>query len=355
MSRKIRVLVVDDSAFSRQTIKKMLDSDPDIEVIEIASSGIDAMTKAMKLKPDVITLDLEMPDMDGFGFLRWLMQKMPIPVIMVSSYSDMKTVFKALELGAVDFIAKPSRKASAGLRNIEKDLLTKVRGIKGLNMSVLNQNLRLLRQRKEPSEPNISKGRINVVAIGTSTGGPSALQILLKELSGDFPSGIIVSQHMPRGFTGPFAERLDELSAVRVKEAEDGDEVEKGKVLICPGGSHMTLRSRGRKVRVALRKSVYKDKYTPSIDTMMISAAESFGKNTMGVILTGMGSDGKEGMLQIKSKGGYTIAESEETAVVFGMPAVAIKAGSTLKVLPLQGIADEMIKWSAIKGTGRSG
>jgi two-component system chemotaxis response regulator CheB len=344
MSNKVKVLVVDDSAFSRQTIKKILESDTDIEVIEIASNGIEAMKKVLKLKPDLITLDFDMPEMDGFGFLRWLMQQIPIPVIMVSSYSDSKTVFKALELGAVDFIAKPSRRATVELRNIEKDLLAKVRGTRGLNMSVLNKNLELLRQRKESTELQPAKGGMDVVAVGASTGGPSALQIILAEMPPDFPSGIVVAQHMPRGFTKTLAERLDEICKVNVREAENGAEVEKGKALICPGGSHMTLKRRGGKVCVSLKRSTFKDKYTPSIDTMMVSAAEQCGENAMGVILTGMGNDGKEGMLEIKSRGGYTIAESEETSVVFGMPAEAIKAKAAVKVLPLQGIAREIIK-----------
>ncbi|MDP2168174.1 MAG: chemotaxis response regulator protein-glutamate methylesterase [Thermodesulfovibrionales bacterium] len=341
----VKVLVVDDSAFSRQTIKKMLESVPGIEVIGVASDGIDAMAKTLRLKPDLITLDFEMPEMDGFSFLRWLMAQRPTPVIMVSSYSDTKTVFKALELGAVDFIAKPSRRASMELKNIEKDLVAKVMGIKGLNMDVLSRNLQLLGS-DEGVQPEVqtSKIDIDVVAIGASTGGPPALQIILTKLPSDFPSGIIISQHMPRGFTGPLAERLNGLSKLRIKEAENGDEIQDGVALICPGGCHMTLSKRRGRVYVSLRDAVYEDKYIPSVDIMMMSAAEHYGNNTMGVVLTGMGSDGRKGMLEIKSKGGYTIAESEETAVVFGMPAEVIAAGAAKKVLPLTDIAAEMIR-----------
>jgi two-component system chemotaxis response regulator CheB len=354
MSKKVKVLVVDDSAFSRQTIKNMLETDPDIEVIGLASDGIDAIAKTLRLKPDLITLDLDMPEMDGFSFLRWLMMQQPTPVIMVSSYSDAKTVFKALELGAVDFIAKPSKRASAELKNIEKDLLLKVKGIKDLNMNVLSKNLQLLEEQiKEPAEIPPERGDVEVVAIGASTGGPPALQIILTKLPADFPSGVIVSQHMPKGFTRSLAERLNKLTSVRVKEAEDGDEIEKGKVLICPGGHHMILKPRGQKTYVTLKKSAYEDRYIPSIDTMMASASERFGRRTMGIVLTGMGNDGKQGMLEIKARGGYTIAESEETSVVFGMPAEVINADAADKVLPLHDIPREMIR--VIMGERRKG
>jgi len=342
---RIKVLVVDDSAFSRQTIKKMIETDRSIEVIGIASDGIDAMAKTLRLRPDLITLDFEMPEMDGFSFLRWLMKERPTPVIMVSSYSDTKTVFKALELGAVDFIAKPSQRASSELRGIEKDLLSKVRGIKSLRMDKLSKNLQLLNvDAGVVAEGEPSAGDIDLVAIGASTGGPSALQIILTRLPHDFSAPVLISQHMPKGFTGPLAERLDKLSEIRIKEAENGDILEPGKVFICPGGNHMLLRDRGQKCYILLKEATYEDKYVPSVDIMMTSAAEHYGSKTMGVILTGMGNDGKKGMLEIKSKGGYTIAESEETAVVFGMPAEVINTGVVDKVLPLPEVPGELIK-----------
>ncbi|TAL21978.1 MAG: chemotaxis response regulator protein-glutamate methylesterase [Nitrospirae bacterium] len=342
---KIKVLVVDDSAFSRQTIKKMLETDRNIEVIGIASDGIDAMAKTLRLRPDLITLDFEMPEMDGFSFLRWLMKEKPTPVIMVSSYSDTKTVFRALELGAVDFIAKPTQRASAELRGIEKDLLSKVRGIKTLSMDKLSKNLQLLNaDAGSAASVEISRGDIDVVAIGSSTGGPAALQIILTRLPYDFSAAILISQHMPKGFTAPLAERLDKLSEITIKEAENGDVMEPGKVFICPGGSHMTLRKKGHKCYVLLREATYEDKYVPSVDIMMESAAEHYGSKTMGVVLTGMGNDGKKGIVEIKSRGGYTIAESEETAVVFGMPAEVINTGAVDRVLPLPEVSSELIK-----------
>jgi two-component system chemotaxis response regulator CheB len=342
---KIKVLVVDDSAYSRQTIKKMLETDHNIEVVGIASDGIDAMAKTLRLRPDLITLDFEMPDMDGFSFLRWLMKERPTPVIMVSSHSDTKTVFKALELGAVDFIAKPTKRASSELHGIEKDLLSKVRGIKNLRMDKLSRNLQLLNvDTGITPEDEYSIGEIEVVAIGASTGGPAALQIILTRLPHDFSASVLISQHMPKGFTRPLAERLDRLSEVRIKEAENGDIIEKGKVLLCPGGSHLTLRKRGANCYVNLKESTGEDKYVPSVDIMMTSTAEHYGSSAMGVVLTGMGNDGKKGILEIKSRGGYTIAESEETAVVFGMPAEVISTGAVDKVLPLSDVPIELVR-----------
>lgn len=342
---KIRVLVVDDSAFSRQTIRKMLDSDSAIEVIGIATDGVDAMAKTLKLSPDLITLDVEMPQMDGFTFLRWLMKERPTPVIMVSSYADTKTVFRALEMGAVDFIAKPAKRASTELERIEEDLLAKVKGVKTLRMEKLSKNLQLIR-----TESNIqatgkpSQGAVDVVAIGSSTGGPAALQIILTRLPKDFSAAVLISQHMPKGFTGPLAERLNKLSEISIKEAANGDVIEPGQVFIAPGGSHITLQRKGQLCSISLKEAEAGDRYIPSIDIMMTEAAEQFGRKTVGVVLTGMGNDGKKGMLEIKSKGGYTIAESEETAVVFGMPAEAINTGAVDKILPLPQVSEELAK-----------
>ncbi len=345
MKDKIKVLVVDDSAFSRQTIKKMLESDKSIEVIGIAPDGINAITKTMKLKPDLITLDLEMPEMDGFSFLRWLMQQKPTPVIMISSYSDSKTVFKALELGAVDFVAKPSVRASVDLRNIEKDLLMKVKGVKGVSLDALSRARRMHGESASGiARLAAGESEIKMVAIGSSTGGPPALQVVLSEFPKNFPSAIVISQHMPKGFTKSLAERLDRLCSLDVKEAEQGDVVEDGRAYICPGGCHMSFAKRGSKVKIGLKKAVYEDMYVPSVDTMMRSSAEVFGDSVMGVVLTGMGNDGTDGMRKIASAGGLNLAESEETAVVFGMPGGAIKAGVVHKVLPLNQIAGQIIE-----------
>jgi two-component system chemotaxis response regulator CheB len=346
---KTRVLIIDDSAHSRQTIKKMLEADSNIEVAGIATDGIDAMAKTIRLKPDLITLDLEMPEMDGFSFLRWLMHTRPTPVIIVSSYSDSKTVFKALELGAADFIAKPPRMPLAEFEKLERDLLTKVKGIKGLRLDKLSRNLELLEEQQIQHPPLDKAQNISVVAVGSSTGGPAALKIVLTRLPSDFPAGIAISQHMPKGFTESFAERLNAISKVSVKEAREGDELESGKALICPGGFHMSFRTQGERILVSLKEPRTTDKYIPSVDIMMSSISEIFGGRAMGVVLTGMGSDGKAGMLEIQKRGGYTIAESEDTAVVFGMPSEVIKAGAAEQVLPISRIPVEIIK--LVRGT----
>jgi two-component system chemotaxis response regulator CheB len=342
MSR-LKALVVDDSAFSRQTIRKMLEGSPDIDVVGTATDGIDAISKTIRLKPDLITLDLEMPEMDGFAFLRWVMIQRPVPVIIVSSHGDRVTVFRALEMGAVDFVSKPTRGASAELKNIERDLLSKVYAIRDLDMNALSRNIKLLEPPPPPVE-NPSESEIELVAVGASTGGPAALQIILTRLPAEFPAAIVVSQHMPRGFTGPLAERLDKLCNLRVKEAREADEPEPGTTLICPAGFHMQFKGKSGKAKVVLTEGSFEDRYTPSVDVMMQSAAQTYGGRAMGVLLTGMGNDGKRGMLEIKSKGGYTIAESKETAVVFGMPQEAIKAGAALKVLPLTEISGEILR-----------
>ena len=350
---KVRVLIVDDSAYSRQAIRKALEKDDHIEVAGISTDGIDAMAKTIMFKPDLITLDLEMPGMDGFTFLRWLMKKRPTPVIIVSSYSDSKTVFKALELGAADFIAKPQKIAQLDFKKMQVDLLRKVKGIKDFRMDRLSRNLELLEEEKrEEKSYAISGQEVEAIAIGSSTGGPNALKIIMTRLPSNFQASIVVSQHMPKGFTASFAERLNGLSQIHVEEAKDGDIVEGGKVLICPGGHHMLFRKKGERVFATIKESRHSDRYIPSIDTMMSSASEIFGSRTMGIILTGMGSDGVSGMLEIKKRGGYTIAESEDSAVVFGMPSGVINAGAAGRVLPISEIPDEMIKLTSMKEQG---
>ncbi|GAB4490571.1 MAG: chemotaxis response regulator protein-glutamate methylesterase [Thermodesulfovibrionales bacterium] len=344
--KKTKVLIVDDSAYTRQMMKKIIEQDADLEVVGIAADGIEGMAKTLRMQPDIITLDFEMPEMDGFSFLRWLMTERPTPVIMVSSHADSKTVFKALELGAVDFIAKPTRRASIELQSIEKDLLNKIKGIKTIRLDILSKNLELLDDRRaiEPKDTRKTGAKIDVVAIGSSTGGPAALQIILTKLPQDFQAAVVISQHMPRGFTAPLAERLDRLSHVKIKEAEEGDLIEPQTVYICPGGRHLSFRKKGSKVYAVLREGRLADRYTPSVDHMMSSVAEVYGHHALGVILTGMGNDGREGMLEIKKKGGYTIAESEASAVVFGMPAEAIKAGAVEKILSISDMPSEIVR-----------
>ncbi|MEC4675613.1 MAG: chemotaxis response regulator protein-glutamate methylesterase [Nitrospirota bacterium] len=342
---KTKILVVDDSTYTRQVIKKMLEQDPDLDVICVATDGIDAMAKTLRYKPHIITLDFEMPEMDGFSFLRWLMRERPTPVIMVSSHSDSRTVFKALELGAVDFIAKPTRHASVELQTIKKDLIGKVRGIRDIRMDLISRNLEILNKEEPVGQFDEKRGRdTRLLAIGSSTGGPAALQIILTRLPADFSAAIVISQHIPRGFTRPLAERLDSLSKIKIREAEDGKPVKPGTALICPGDYHLGLIRKKKETIVSLEKGTLADRYVPSVDFMMKSAARNFGRDAIGIILTGMGNDGREGMLEIKEKGGYTIAESEESAIVYGMPAEAIKAGAADRILDIADIPAEIIK-----------
>ncbi|MGA2193504.1 MAG: chemotaxis response regulator protein-glutamate methylesterase [Nitrospirota bacterium] len=346
----IKVLVVDDSASNREIISRMLESSPLIKVIGTASDGEEAIEKVVRLKPDFITLDLEMPKMDGFTFLRWLMRAVPTPVLVVSSRADDNSVIRALEFGAVDFLAKPV--GSAGnMEELGRDLVEKVRTFSQMEMTKVSSTLTLL-DKAAPSGRNAqteqaagtSSAAIDVVAIGTSTGGPPALQAILAKLPKEFPAAVLVSQHMPRNFTRYFAERLDRLSTVSVKEAQEGDVLAPGRVLIAPGGRHMTLKRAGSEVKVHLKDSLPSDKYVPSIDLMMKSAASHYGNKTLGVILTGMGYDGREGMAFIKGLGGKTLAESKETAVIYGMPKEAIEAGSVEKTVPLDRMAFEIIR-----------
>lgn len=338
---KIRALVVDDSAYNRQTIKSMLEGDEEIEVVGIASDGMDAMSKTIKLSPDVITLDFEMPNMDGFAFLRWIMHERPTPVIMVSSYSDSKMAFKALELGAIDFIAKPTRRASSELQTIERDLIAKVKGTRQLNMQVLRakaiQNESVEEQKKQSNLLDV-----DLIVIGSSTGGPSALQSILTALPADLPAAIAISQHMPKGFTRPLADRLDKLCSLGIKEAQNGDVMRKGQVYICPGGYHMEFASKNGAIQMSVIGANPDDKYTPSVDRMMISASAQLGDRALGIVLTGMGNDGKLGMIDLHRRGSFTIAESEETCVVFGMPQEVIKAKAARCVIPLDRIAAEV-------------
>ena len=344
---KTKVLIVDDSAYTRQTMKKIIEEDASLAVVGIASDGVDAMAKVLRLSPDIITLDFEMPNMDGFSFLRWLMSERPTAVIMVSSHADSRTVFRALELGAADFIAKPTRRASTELETIEKDLIRKIKGIKHIRLDILSRNLELLDPEEKPGKQKqvrSARHAVDVVAVGSSTGGPAALQIILSRIPADFTAAMVISQHMPKGFTGPMSERLDRMCQVQIREASDGDHLKRGTVYICPGGFHLGLKPSREGTQIALREGRLTDKYTPSVDHMMSSVAQAYGSASAGVILTGMGNDGKHGMLEIKKQGGYTIAESEETAVVFGMPGEAIKSGAVETVLPLQEIPAEIIR-----------
>ncbi len=356
-SAAARVVVVDDSAFYRQALVMMLKEVPGVEVVGTATDGLEAIQAVTKYRPTLITLDLEMPRMDGFGFLRWLMRTAPTPVLVISAASNASNVFQALDLGAADFLAKPTHLASWEILKVRQDLLTKVNAIIAASPVRLYERAAKAAALRMAEPPPIKPAvgvieRLKLVAIGSSTGGPAAIQSIAAALPRDLPCAVVVSQHMPAGFTASFAERLNRMSAWEVSEANSGQWCRAGQFLICPGGQHMSFARQGDGVKVVLDRAGDDDRYTPSVDRMMTSAADVFGADLVGVILTGMGHDGRSGMARIKQRGGFTIAESEETAVVFGMPHEAILEGAVDVVAPLHGIVDQILRHVAA-GTRR--
>lgn len=345
MDNIIKVLVVDDSAYNRRVLTGMLSASPDVKVVGTAVDGEDAIKQAMTLKPDIITLDLEMPRMDGFTFLRFMMSRFPTPTIVISSRNGDKDVFKALELGAVDFIAKPGNAVSTDLLRIRHELNAKVSMAGKIRMDKVKAG------QVHHTEMSVEKNTATVpammefplVVIGASTGGPSALQTVLSMIPADIPAAVAISQHMPAGFTRTFADRLNKLFPLNVKEAEDGDTVRPGSVLIAPGGFHLAFAKSGSSIVAKLLNGEESDKYVPSINKMLFSAAELFGKRAIGVVMTGMGNDGKEGVVKIKKAGGRNIAQSEDTSVIFGMPREAILTGMVDRILPLEEIAEGIV------------
>jgi len=334
----IRVLVIDDSAFSRQAITRMLEASPLVEVVGVARDGEDALRKTFELQPDLITVDLEMPRMDGFTFLRVVMSKRPTPVIVISGRTGDGDVFRALELGAVDFVGKPSPRATPELNNIEQELLRKVHAIRDLRIDKVQTRIDAAPAAiREESGLSLSMPR--VVAIGSSTGGPAALMQIFSAFPEAPQCSFVVAQHMPAGFTRGFAERIDRLTPLRAIESEGGEILSPGTVLIAPGGKHLEFESAGGEVVSKLIAADDRDKYTPSVDRMFDSAAKHLGAGLLAVVLTGMGDDGRSGVRSVNLAGGIVIAESESTAVIFGMPQQAIRTGLVDQILPLGEIA----------------
>ena len=337
----IRVLVIDDSAFSRQTITRMLKTSPLVDVVGVACDGEDALRKTFELKPDLITLDLEMPRMDGFTFLRLVMNKRPTPVMVISGRAGEQDVFKALDLGAVDFIAKPTNRATPELHTIRSELIRKVHAMRDLRIDKVRERIdatpRVLpRVKPDPGVEQLPTAP--VVAIGASTGGPRALMETLAAFAEPPNCSFLVAQHMPEGFTKGFAERLDRLTTFFVREASGGEPLLAGAVWIAPGGHNLELETRGGRVVTRIFEAADADKYIPSVDRLFRSAAKHIGPDLLAVVLTGMGDDGRRGVEAVKQEGGTVIAESEESAVIFGMPQQAIRSGCVDRVLSLGNI-----------------
>jgi len=354
---KKRVIIADDSAFIRQALKKML-SKHGIEILGTAGDGEEAVSKVLRLNPDVLLLDLEMPKLDGFSVIRILMKIFPLPIIVFSSKSAAENVFKAMELGAVDFIPKPVAKASHRIFETEEEIVRKIQwaSLTDIKKKLVNhthidikgeEGFVLLPKVKKiyPSEGYKVPSRI--VMIGASTGGPTEITQLLSRLPSELDIAILIAQHMPYGFTKPFAERLNKYSSLNVKEGESRELIKRGNVYITPGGYHMEVFSIENRYRLRLLRKEPDDKYVPSIDILFKSGAKVFGERAMGILLTGMGNDGIEGMKAIREMGGVTIAESEETSILYGMPKGALEKNVAQMVLPLYEIPSVIIKWAS--------
>ncbi len=333
----IRAFVVDDSPFSRRAITRMLQRSPLVEVIGNAGDGQEALRKVMELRPDLITLDLEMPRMDGFTFLRLVMSRLPTPVIVISARCDDQDLFRALDFGAVDFVAKPTPRATPELEQIEQSLLRKVHAIRQLRIQKVREGLEAAPQAPRGVSPLRRAPRVAV--FGASTGGPTALMRVLGGFVERPELSVVVAQHMPAGFTEGFAERLDRLTLFDAREAQSGDVCEPGVVLVAPGGCHLEFERRAGRTALRVCPASGADRYAPSVDRLFESAAKHVGEDLLGVVLTGMGDDGRAGATAIKAAGGAVLAESEETAVVFGMPDQAVRTGMVDAVLPLWSIA----------------
>ncbi|MFC4161390.1 protein-glutamate methylesterase/protein-glutamine glutaminase [Chitinimonas lacunae] len=337
MKRLIRVIVIDDSALMRKCLVNLINAEPDMEVIATAPEPLTARELIRTLNPDVVTLDIEMPKMNGLDFLEKLMRLKPMPVLMVSSLTEegSQAALRALELGAFDCVGKP-RMDSLG--QVGSELIAKLRAAAAAPVSAL---LRPASQAPKPSGPVNGHGRL--IAIGASTGGTQAIQHILADLPANMPP-IMVVQHMPATFTGPFARRLDTLCALTVREASHGEPVESGTVYIAPGGKHMTVIGHIGQLRISLNDHPPVNGHRPAVDVLFGSVAKLIGRRALGLLLTGMGSDGARGLLEMKQAGAYTAAQDKDSSVVFGMPQEAIKLGAADEVLALEAFADALVR-----------
>lgn len=337
---KIRVLVVDDSAFVRKALGRMLGGAADIEVVGLAADGAEGLELARKLRPDVITLDVKMPRLGGLETLQRLMEECPGPVLLLSSLTQegAEVTLRGLELGALDFVDKSSVQGPMNLLGLADELLTKVRAL-----AASPRARPAPPPVAEPPDPFVGLPKAEVVAIGASTGGPAALQEVIPRLPAAFPGAVLVVQHIPKGFSRSLTERLAARSALPVREAQDGEAVAPGTVLVAPAGIHTKVRRRGGVVRVVLDVEPRSALHRPSVDVLMASVARAYGARALGVVLTGMGADGTAGLGAIKEAGGRTLAESQESCVIYGMPKAAVEAGVVGRQVPLHRMADEIV------------
>jgi len=351
---QIAVLVADDSAFMRKVVSDLIEVDPEIIVVGTARNGSDCIQKARSLRPDVITLDVEMPVMDGLAALPTLATELGIPVVMLSSLTQAgaDVTIRALSLGAVDFVPKPSGAISLDIATVRDDLVRKIKAAAAISAGRVRALARDLRAPAPspartqapspmPTRPSTARAAARkVVVIGTSTGGPRALTQVVPWLPPNLPAGVLIVQHMPAGFTRSLAERLNDMSRIKVAEAQGGETIAEGEALIAAGGRHMRVTADGA---LTLDDSPPMHGVRPAVDVTMNSAIDVFGRKMVGVIMTGMGSDGADSMARVKRAGGKTIAEHESTCVVYGMPRSVVDRGVADKVVPLPGIADEIV------------
>ncbi len=343
MKKPIRVLIADDSAFMRKVITDLVDSDPELQVISAARNGEHALELIANLNPDVITLDLEMPKLNGLETLKEIMRVSPKPVVMISHLTQegAATTLNCLDAGAMDFIPKPSGSISLDFAKVAEDLTEKIK------MAYYNFKPGIITSTPRPRVETIPTSSLNlarrdmVVALGTSSGGPRALKEVIPLLPANFPAGMVIVQHMPAGFTRSLADRLNSESKIRVKEAEDGDRIEPGLALLAPGNFHLEI-EQGGVIRLNQKPQLWGVR--PCVDYMMETIAPLYGERVIGVILTGMGRDGANGMASIKKYGGQTIVQDEETCLVYGMPRAAAERGLADHILPLQDIAHKIVQ-----------
>ena len=346
MEGVVRVLVVDDSAYVRKVVKEMLSRSPFIEVVGAARDGREGLELARQLDPDVVTCDLMMPELDGVGFVQEQMRRKPVPIIIMSiANENAEAALSALESGAVDFVQKPTALATEKIFEVSNQLIDKVKAAGSISLDRIQTSAV---DRKNPSLEQVQRGSaivgshsVDVVVLGVSTGGPQALKQVIPQLPSDFPVPVVLVMHMPVGYTEMYARRLDELSMLTVREALEGDVVRAGIVLVAPAGRHLSFRRLPDGTVVThLDARPFETLHRPSVDVMFQSAAETFRDRVLGVVMTGMGSDGKQGCAWIKSQGGLVFTESEETCVVYGMPGSVVEAGLSDKGVPLTKLAE---------------
>lgn len=345
--KPLRVLVADDSAFNRRTIADILSQLPGVEIVGKAVDGEQALSLAFLEKPDLVTLDLEMPRMDGFTFLKILMARQPTPVIVVSSRGAKVDVFRALELGALDFVVKPAGGSPQELASIQGELSSKVAMVRQLRPLRAPERLSSSTSIRLPSDerpaPADSLPR-RLVVIGASTGGPPALVRMFARFGSELPATVIVAQHMPERFTRTFAERLERIGGLHVAEIEERATLRSGRAFVCPGGFCVEVQSRPTGLFAQVVPPGPEDRYVPSVDRLFRTAAEVFGARVVAVVLTGMGDDGTKGAAAVRDAGGLVLCESEESAAIHGMPGSVVRAGLAHEVLPLQALADRIVK-----------